>query len=186
MSVAQPQSAMPSDKGLTKEFRDSDTYIKYRADILARGINEMWVDQIIWWYISRPDMFTCEAGKKMMSEFDARVASNEDRRGVEEQAKSFAAKFSQLLVNEEDDAKDISAPSSSTLRHDGNNGDGGCDPLCKLPGLDTAGPVDSGPVAAAAAAATADAGVSTAPAAASTSPHPDDFPGFTRPHERRI
>jgi hypothetical protein len=179
--VISPQSEMPAEQGLTKEFRDSETYIKFRTDILARGIAEMWVDQIIWWYISRPDMFTCEAGKKMMAEFDERVAASKKAtveqpdRKVEEDAEAFANKFSRLLVNEGDG--EIDAASATAVCHDGTHGDRECQPIHELSGLDAPGPSDGGPTTAAAA-------VPTTSAAAAATPQQDDFPRFTRQDER--
>jgi hypothetical protein len=185
----QPQSEMPSGKGLTKEFRDSELYIKYKKDILARGIDEMWVDQIIFWYVSRPDMFTCEAGKKMMAEFDARVSSQKTSDDVEEQAKSFAAKFSKLVVvqEEEDEEEDAEADAASitTLCGDGHHGDGGCDSICELPRVDTSGPESAAPGSVSAAAAAAGTScVSASPTSTTTAQDKDDISGFPLPDER--
>jgi hypothetical protein len=193
MSEVAPQSEMPGDKGLTKEFRDSETYVRYRKDILARGIEEKWVDQIIWWFISRPDMFSCEAGQKMMAEFDARVeAMKKDEpekpdRSVEEDAKAFAAKFSKLLVNEGDeDADEDDTTSTTTVCHDGDHGDRRCESVPELPGLHAPGPFRCSGATAAAAAATASAGVSTSTASAAAAPDQDHLPCVEGPDERGI
>jgi hypothetical protein len=186
--VVAPQSEMPAEQGLTKEFRDSDTYRKYRSDILARGIEEMWVDQIIFWYISRPDMFETEAGKKMMAEFDARVAESkkategQPNRQVEEDAKRFAAKFSNYMISEDDVEKaDDEPPSPTPVCDHGHHGDCECESVCELSGVHTPGPSDGGP-----ATATTTTSVPTSSASASTTSGKDDFPGFTRPNERDL
>jgi hypothetical protein len=60
--------------GLTCEFRDSVQYQVWRADILQKipGASDFFVDTAIWWYISKPDMFETEDGKRWIAEMEAR------------------------------------------------------------------------------------------------------------------
>jgi hypothetical protein len=60
--------------GLTCEFRDSVKYQAWRADILQKipGASDFFIDTAIWWYISKPDMFESEDGKRWIAEMEAR------------------------------------------------------------------------------------------------------------------
>jgi hypothetical protein len=60
--------------GLTCEFRDSVKYQSWRADILQKipGASDFFIDTAIYWYLSRPDMFETEDGKRWIADMEAR------------------------------------------------------------------------------------------------------------------
>jgi hypothetical protein len=72
----------PPLEGLTLEFRESVTYKKWRSDIIEKkpDATTHQIDTAIWWYLCRPDMFECEAGRKLLSSLEGRRS----RRGSNE------------------------------------------------------------------------------------------------------
>jgi hypothetical protein len=74
------------EKGLTMEFRESDVYKKMVADILrlAPDASGYEVDTIIWWYMSRPDLYDCDEGKYLLREMENRVKKYSSGTGYKE------------------------------------------------------------------------------------------------------
>jgi hypothetical protein len=74
--VATAEEKSIIERGLTLEFRKSVAYQKMQADILkiAPESTQFEVDTAIWWYISRPDLFSCEEGSDLFDKLKDRVA----------------------------------------------------------------------------------------------------------------
>jgi hypothetical protein len=72
--IATRQETCVVRDGLTCEFRDSVKYQSWRADILQKipGASDFFVDTAIYWYLSKPDMFETEDGKRWIAEMEAR------------------------------------------------------------------------------------------------------------------
>jgi hypothetical protein len=127
VNEAAEQIRVADEKGLTLAFRNSDTYRKMLADVhaLDRGLTEFEADTIIWWYISRPDMFTCEEGKLMMAGLEERLKKEKMVHDVEEED------------DDEGDEDDLAGPATSVPTDGLAATFGGLDPIRELPGLDT-------------------------------------------------
>jgi hypothetical protein len=76
--VATPEERSIIERGLTLEFRKSVAYKKMQSDILkiAPESTQFEVDTAIWWFISRPDLFTCAEGSDILERLQSRVAEN--------------------------------------------------------------------------------------------------------------
>jgi hypothetical protein len=89
-----PSPSPPPIEGLTLEFRDSVTYKKWRSDILEKKPDATTheIDTAIWWYLCRPDMFECEAGKELLASLEGRRrrGANEIQAVVEEEEEEDA------------------------------------------------------------------------------------------------
>jgi hypothetical protein len=76
--VATAEERSIIERGLTLEFRKSVAYKKMQSDILkiAPESTQFEVDTAIWWFISRPDLFTCDEGSDILERLQSRVAEN--------------------------------------------------------------------------------------------------------------
>jgi hypothetical protein len=76
--VASAEERSIIERGLTLEFRKSVAYKKMQSDILkiAPESTQFEVDTAIWWYISRPDLFTCDEGSDILERLQNRAAEN--------------------------------------------------------------------------------------------------------------
>jgi hypothetical protein len=76
--VATEEERSIIERGLTLEFRKSVAYKKMQSDILkiAPESTQFEIDTAIWWFISRPDLFTCDEGSDILERLEDRVAKN--------------------------------------------------------------------------------------------------------------